>query len=200
MQTQADQEICVLENSGINFDSMSVNPVTKSEVVSLYNSTQHQHLVLEKIYLETQSLLALYKQLTPEVLKEHPEALSKLRYVGEKITELEVDWPLYERSDFRTQLVKLLKFAVLCWEISTAKSKVELADDSKIWAVTIDDGRLRTRTLDRYLKIAKLPNTPNWKDVIRTVSFVLSTAPLAPRMREQLECGLEKLLRTVSDI
>ena len=57
-------------------------------------------------------------------------------------------------------------------------NRIELAERSKAWRVAIDDGRLRARTMERYLAVSKLPRNPHWREVLRTAYFVLEQAPL----------------------
>ena len=68
--------------------------------------------------------------------------------------------------------------SVECWEISTNSTRLELAEQSGIWRVSIDDGRLRTRSLDRYLSLKSLPKKPRWREVLRTAHFVLAECQL----------------------
>ena len=56
----------------------------------------------------------------------------------------------------------------------------------------IDDGRLRTRTFDRYLRLEQLPKIPRWREVVRTAYFVLSNPEIEPETRHALEAELEK--------
>ncbi|MBO7942319.1 hypothetical protein JTP77_041430, partial [Streptomyces sp. S9] len=47
------------------------------------------------------------------------------------------------RSSFRRALVELMLAVVEAWERSTGQGRLELAEKSRIWRVTVDDGRLR---------------------------------------------------------
>jgi hypothetical protein len=85
-----------------------------------------------------------------------------------------------------------MRSALHTWEVTTQKSKIELAEESNIWAVSIDDGRLRTRTFDRYLRLEQLPKVPRWREVVRTAYFVLSNPAIEPETRATLEAELEK--------
>jgi tetratricopeptide (TPR) repeat protein/PAS domain-containing protein len=81
-------------------------------------------------------------------------------------------------EDFHQKLVDLMFTSVECWEISTNSTRLELAEQSGIWRVSIDDGRLRTRSLDRYLSLKSLPKKPRWREVLRTAHFVLAECQL----------------------
>ncbi len=85
-----------------------------------------------------------------------------------------------------------MRSSLHAWEVTTQKSKIELAEESNIWAVSIDDGRLRTRTFDRYSRIEHLPKVPRWREVVRTAYFVLSLPSIEPETRAALEAELER--------
>ena len=93
---------------------------------------------------------------------------------------------LGSEGEYRQQLVTLMRSALHTWEVTTQKSKIELAEESNIWAVSIDDGRLRTRTFDRYLRTEQLPKIPRWREVIRTAYYVLSDPSIEPELRASL--------------
>ncbi|AKS41491.1 tetratricopeptide repeat protein [Wenzhouxiangella marina] len=101
--------------------------------------------------------------------------------------------PVQEANEtsFREHLVQLMVRCLETWERETGSSRVELAEQSGIWRVTIDEGRLRTRAMDRYLQLAKLPRQPRWREVLRTAYFILSECPGA--RREELEAMTEQL-------
>ena len=56
----------------------------------------------------------------------------------------------------------------------------------------VNDGRLRTRTFDRYLRLEQLPKVPRWREVVRTAYFVLSIPTIETETRLGLEHELEK--------
>ncbi|MGN6154067.1 MAG: PAS domain-containing protein, partial [Lysobacteraceae bacterium] len=98
------------------------------------------------------------------------------------------------RGDFRRALVELMLAAVDAWERSTGTSRLELAEKSRLWRVTIDDGRLRTRAMERYLSLSKLPRNPRWRDVLRTAYHVLGQCPLEPEARAALQARVDAVL------
>lgn len=95
---------------------------------------------------------------------------------------------------FNIKVVELMCLSCDFWEQTTGKDKIELAEKSKIWLVLIDDGRLRTRTMDKYLQINKLPKKPRWRQVIRTARFVLVECSLSNKQRDALNSALEQTL------
>jgi two-component system, sensor histidine kinase ChiS len=98
------------------------------------------------------------------------------------------------REEFRRALVELMLAAVEIWERSMHLNRLELAERSRIWRISVDDGRLRARTLDRYLSLAKLPKHPHWRDVLRTAYFVLEQCPLDDSVRAGLQAHVDSVL------
>ena len=87
---------------------------------------------------------------------------------------------------FRRELVELMVYAVETWERSSGRTRIDLAEKSRVWRVTIDEGRLRVRAMERYLSLAKLPRQPRWREVLRTAYFVLSECRLDAAERDAL--------------
>ena len=102
--------------------------------------------------------------------------------------------PKSARADFREALVALMQGALQAWEAATGLNRVELAERSRLWRVHIDDGRLRTRALERYLSLSRLPQNPRWRDVLRTAYFVLGESGLDPAAREALQQRVDTVL------
>ena len=98
---------------------------------------------------------------------------------------------------FRQALVDVMLNALECWERTTQKTKIELAEESRIWSVHIDGGRLRVRSMERYLTVQKLPKNPRWREVVRTAYYVLSHCTPEPRLKEKLEQSVNQLLTLV---
>lgn len=87
---------------------------------------------------------------------------------------------------FRERLVELMRATVDAWEAGTRKTRLDLAERSGIWRITVDDGRLRVRTLERYLSLDRLPEHPRWREVLRTAYYVLAECPLDDDARARL--------------
>ncbi len=73
---------------------------------------------------------------------------------------------------YRQAIVELVNAALTCWQETTGKSKVDLAEESRIWRAYLDKGTYKTRTLDKYLILDKLPKNPRVNDVLKTIAFV----------------------------
>ncbi len=78
-----------------------------------------------------------------------------------------------ERPAVREQAVNVMLCALACWEHDLDKSKLDLAEESRIWPVYIDKSTPTTRTLDKYLNIESCPKNPRTQRVIDTAEFVL---------------------------
>jgi tetratricopeptide (TPR) repeat protein len=100
---------------------------------------------------------------------------------------------------FRHDLVELMLAAVESWEQATRSTRIELAEKSRLWRVTIDDGRLRVRAMERYLTLAKLPRQPRWREVLRTAYFVLAECDLPEARREDLRQRCERINQAIRD-
>ncbi len=75
--------------------------------------------------------------------------------------------------EYRSTLVQIMNHSLALWQDCTAKSKVNLAEESRIWSVYLDRSSAQTRTLDKYLLLQTLPKQPRWRDVLRTATFVM---------------------------
>lgn len=98
------------------------------------------------------------------------------------------------RSSFRRALVELMLAVVEAWERSTGQGRLELAEKSRIWRVTVDDGRLRARAMERYLSLSKLPRQPRWRDVLRSGYYVLAECALEEAVRGELQRHVDAVL------
>jgi tetratricopeptide (TPR) repeat protein len=104
-----------------------------------------------------------------------------------------------ESTEYQQALVSLMLAAVETWEESTGLTTIDLAEKSGIWLVAIDDGRLRTRTMEKYLTVQRLPRRPRWRQVVRTCRYVLIHCKLSAERRERLNALLERFLKLERD-
>lgn len=127
---------------------------------------------------------------------------SELERLGQQESEVSEQDDIGEKTEsLMSLLVELMNDCIDVWEIATGEDRIELAQKSKIWKVTIDDGRLRTRTMDRYTDIAKIPNAPRWRQVVRTCHYILGNCNLNQEQRDRLNQSLENFVaaRKTSD-
>lgn len=180
------------EGTGVLFleDTEPLQSLTGSKVVS---DTVELVSFLGQAQQNIRRIGTRLSVLTPSEITAHPALLDKLTGIEELINFIDEQLPsVSSEGEYRQQLVTLMRSALHTWEVTTQKSKIELAEESNIWAVSIDDGRLRTRTFDRYLRIEQLPKIPRWRVVVRTAYFVLSNPAIEPETRMSLESELEK--------
>ena len=85
----------------------------------------------------------------------------------------------------------------LCFHHFLGKGRIDLADASGIWRITIDDGRLRVRAMDRYLSLDTLPERPRWREVLRTAYYVLAELELDAEQRQRIETLVEAVLASM---
>ncbi len=95
----------------------------------------------------------------------------------------------------RKLAVELMNGSLDYWVNSCGKSKVELAQQSRLWKVYVDqDGGKRTQTLNRYLSLSTIPKQPRWNKITRTARFVLASCKGDSHERVRIETLLTKLL------
>lgn len=98
------------------------------------------------------------------------------------------------RTRLRECAVEVMALSLRCWRQETGKGKVDLAEESRIWTATLDNGgTYRTRTLDRYLRLQTLPPNPRFADVIDTGYFVLNQCADDGALRSRLEARIGEL-------
>ena len=96
-------------------------------------------------------------------------------------------------GNIRPTIVDSMKLCIDSWCRITQTNKVEFADQSKIWKVNIDNGQLRTRSLDKYLSLHTLPKQPRIKNIIKSCHFMLSHKALLSSERKRLNHYLEAI-------
>ncbi len=143
----------------------------------------------------TQVLGEYLARITPEDLQKHKHLFSDLENVDRIIQNLSGSLPNDgdEEQQYREALVKLMQDCHYYWQKVTGESIIELAEKSRIWSVSVDNGRLRTRSMNRYLSIDKLPSNPRWRQVARTAYFVLSKVSGDQEAKEALEKSVSRL-------
>jgi predicted ATPase/signal transduction histidine kinase/CheY-like chemotaxis protein len=105
---------------------------------------------------------------------------------------------IVQDDHFRDRLVGLMQQSLKYWEAATGLDKFDLAEQSGLWKVQIDQGSVRTRTLDKYLDKRQLTKNPRWKDVLKTARFVLENAPHLPGKKLELETETEYMVSLLS--
>lgn len=105
------------------------------------------------------------------------------------------------RPPLREQVVHVMLCALACWEHDLNKSKLDLAEESRIWPVYIDKSTPTTRTLDKYLNIDTCPKNPRTQRVIDTAEFVLrQLGRKSTEERQKLQQALNDFRLLISGI
>lgn len=155
------------------------------------------------------SLLFIYYIFKKRI--ERQAMIDSIAYHKQQLLILEDDQKNLEKSQdsskaidmkyvLKEQLVKTMIKALEIWERHTQTNRVELAEQSKVWTVSIDNGNLRTRSLDKYLSIDKIPQNPRWRNVVRTCHFILTDSELSSDDRAKLEDNLAEIMKTIEGI
>lgn len=106
-----------------------------------------------------------------EMAKNNPNLLSGLANL--ESSKIENSISVNDKAKLREHAVTVMLSALSCWEHDLGKSKLALAEESKIWPVYIDKSTPTTRTLDKYLNIESCPKNPRSQRVVDTAEFVL---------------------------
>jgi hypothetical protein len=93
----------------------------------------------------------------------------------------------------KEQVVNVMRSALACWEHDLGKTKLDLAEESRIWPVYIDKSTPTTRTLDKYLKLDSCPKNPRSQRVVDTAEFVLR------QMNKKTTVGRKTLQQALDD-
>lgn len=175
----------------------------------LTNSRQQQKLhqltnlvlIVSLILISMTGLLVFYQF---KRNKEKQALMQSIRYHKQQLLVFQTSHkPNLETSSesrkeaLKRALVESLIDATTIWEKTTQTSLIELAEQSKIWTVSIDNGTLRTRSLEKYLSLDKIPDNPRWRNVVQTNHFILSQENLQKKDRQILETHLEHIMNEV---
>lgn len=147
------------------------------------NRKRERTTLLQSIKHHEQQLFMMQKQNI---------SLSQAQVSQDKTTDI--------KQDFKVILVSAMIDALNIWEKTTNSDHIELAEKSKVWTVSIDNGTLRTRSLDKYLDIEKIPDNPRWRNVVKTCHFILTLSALSAEDRTVLEKRLNDILEQVKSI
>ena len=164
--------------------AVALTPVVNDQSVMSVNQTGVRDQRMDVVEQSLNSIL--------EIAKTNPNLVMGSSGMGKLAAQ-------YSESDdekfaMRDQCVNTMYAALACWEHDLAKSKLDLAEDSKIWQVYIDKSTPTTRTLDKYLNIDSCPKNPRYQRVIDTAEFVLKA------MAEKTTPGQQKLQTLLDEL
>jgi PAS domain S-box-containing protein len=164
-----------LQNVNKNLMLNAKIPFDQNDVIQNAIPTQLLQELFDK--KETiRSMEGFFDNVIKYLIKGGTELLPQLREASQDSPQKQ-ETTFLRQPEFRIALVDTMKLAVECWKTTTGKRKWELAEESQLWKVYLDQGVFKTRTLDKYLKLDKLPKHPKWNRVIDTVEYVLKQTP-----------------------
>lgn len=144
----------------------------------------HEKGLLEHAVADVSNYLSIEKGDDPVALRDIDPALDAL---DERLAMKNGE------QHTRELLVETMTTALYFWESGTGKSKIALAEESKIWKAYLDGSTWKTRTMDKYLRLKTLPKKPRWREVLRTANFVLKNTNLG-------DIEKKTLMRLVTDL
>lgn len=175
----------LFQSDGTVLVSLRTTHPTASDLtaISVLNTLKHLNLLKDQF----SSVLASLTHPGVELSSNDQTLWHQLTSASESLNQV-LENSNVQGADFQYQssLVNLMQSAIKAWHTSTGMGKLELAEKSGIWRITIDEGRLRTRSLDRYLSVQKLPKHPRWREVVRTIHYVLANCTLPTTDQTQL--------------
>jgi len=106
-----------------------------------------------------------------------------------------------QKRVLREHVVNVMNLALACWEHDIGKTKIDLAEESKIWPVYMDKSTPTTRTLDKYLNIELCPKNPRSQRAIDTAEFVLRKMKKSNTVKcKALKEGLDSYRQLLSGV
>ena len=184
---QNDAIINTVDVMGHSGFAIALNPIHNDEQSSSLQNDQRLSAVEQTL----SSLLAF--------AKDNPNVLQGLGHLG--LTDADSAIVDTQKVQIREYVVKLMNLALTCWEHDLGRSKLELAEESKIWPVYIDKSTPTTRTLDKYLNIELCPKNPRSQRAVDTAEFVLRNANKAKSEKcKELKLALDSFRQLLSGI
>ena len=184
---QSDAIINTVDVMGHSGFAIALNSTLKDEKIPSSQNDQRLNAVEQTL----SNLLAF--------AKDNPGVMSGLGNLG--VPDLDDTESNSQKSLLREQVVNVMNLALACWEHDLGKSKLDLAEESKIWPVYIDKSTPTTRTLDKYLNIELCPKNPRSQRAIDTAEFVLRKMKKSTTVKcNELKEALDTFRQLVSGI
>ena len=184
---QSDAIINTVDVMGHSGFAIALNSTLENENIPSSQSDQR----LDAVEQTLSNLLAF--------AKDNPGVMSGLGNLG--VPDLDDTESSSQKSLLREQVVNVMNLALACWEHDLGKSKLDLAEESKIWPVYMDKSTPTTRTLDKYLNIELCPKNPRSQRAIDTAEFVLRKMKKSTTVkRKELKEALDKFRQLLSGI
>jgi len=160
---RCDSVINAIDVMGQSGHAIALNTVAGDDEIMSSQSEQRLDAV-------EQSLTSLL-----EFARSNPSLMLGLGNLGE-LSDVDPTGGV-DKGTVREQVVSVMNLALACWERELGKSKLDLAEESRIWPVYIDKSTPTTRTLDKYLSLENCTKNPRSKRVVDTAEFVLRHLP-----------------------
>jgi predicted ATPase/GAF domain-containing protein len=157
----------------------------------------HQGSLTSILYLENQLVAHAFPKHRLEILQLLSLQVAIAIENADLYTQLAQEGSQKGEDVYRQTLVDVMRMTLNCWEQATQKDKVQFAEESGIWSVHLDRSQLRTRALDRYLDIKKLPKNPRWREVVKSAYYVLARDISDFTLKQSLEQKLNHLLKII---
>ena len=155
--------------------------------VDLANELSCKHQKIQVLQSAFDSALQFLEQQGKNMAAELEDIELSMQNEFAKLPKKEIE-PL-----FRKTVVDLMNQALEAWEQTTGKNKIQLAEESGLWRVYLDADSYKTRTLDKYLDLKRLPKNPRWKDVLKSAEFVLCAFKEPSALKTQLQASVSTL-------
>ena len=165
-----------------------------------FKKQREKQALLQSLKFHQQQLLLLQGKYSDDTNTEGSDLSEQDDDESEEETPIEPQSTLQLKQRLRESLVKTMVNAVSIWESHTGTNRVELAEKSRIWTVSVDNGTLRTRSLDKYLSLKKIPHNPRWRNVVGTCHFILTDAEIPASQRKKLNADLDELMSAVKSL
>jgi PAS domain S-box-containing protein len=181
---KCDSVINSLDVMGQKGHAIALNSIIGDEHLL---STQNEQR-LDAVEQSLESLL--------DLARTNPSLIQGIGNIGSLTTDSSANG--VDKALIREQAVNVMNSALACWEREVGKSKLDLAEQSKIWPVYIDKSTPTTRTLDKYLSLDNCPKNPRSQRVLDTAEFVLrevsqQDSAACDRLRLELDAYRELL-------
>jgi Flp pilus assembly protein TadD len=189
-----DQHLIHTSNNGqsIHMWINTLNFYDNAIIISFQENTETRNLPTktQQFVKNANNINSMVKKLNA-VMNDNDPALTNqlIQQLDKKLTAIDSQQNLSE--NYRSSLINLMCTNLDVWRKITQGDRISLAEKSSIWRVTIDEGRLRTRAMDRYLSLKLLPKSPRWRPVVKTSHYILSECKLTEEQRTKLNELLE---------
>lgn len=184
---QSDAIINTVDVMGHSGFAIALNSTLKDEKIPSSQDDQRLNAVEQTL----SNLLAF--------AKDNPGVMSGMGNLG--LPDINGTESNSQKSLLREHVVKVMNLALACWERDLGKSKLDLAEESKIWPVYMDKSTPTTRTLDKYLNIELCPKNPRSQRAIDTAEFVLRKMNKSTTVKcKELKEALDKFRQLLSGI